>query len=103
MAAAAVQRRGQQHYDRYWPTFRLHMTPLDDAGGEVCSRGKLEHAQHQFAVRISALIDASHLPIGLGGGHEMAFAGYLAYRHRQPCAWPPYSPGWVPACPSTTA
>lgn len=54
-----------------------HDGPLYDAGDEICSEGKLEHAQHQFAARLSALIDAGHLPIGLGGGHEMAYASYL--------------------------
>jgi formiminoglutamase len=54
-----------------------HDGPLYDAGDEICSEGKLEHAQQQFTARLSTLIQAGHQPIGLGGGHEMAYASYL--------------------------
>lgn len=62
-----------------------HNGPLYDAGDEVCSEGNLEHAQHEFGARISALIDAGHLPIGLGGGHEIAYASYLGLAGSASC------------------
>lgn len=50
---------------------------LYDAGDVVCEGEALEFAQDEFARRISALLDAGHRPIGLGGGHEIGFASYL--------------------------
>lgn len=55
----------------------MHAGPLYDAGDVVCSDGDLEGAQARFAQRITALLDAGHIPIGLGGGHEIAYASYL--------------------------
>ena len=36
----------------------------------------LEAMQADYAERLAALIDAGHLPIGLGGGHEIAWAAW---------------------------
>lgn len=56
--------------------------PLYDAGDVACLDGDLEQAQAQFAARLGELLDAGHRPIGLGGGHEIAFATYQGlFRH----------------------
>ena len=55
------------------------LTPvaLYDAGDVACDDGDLEGAQLRYADRIRTLLDAGHLPIGLGGGHEIGYASYL--------------------------
>lgn len=62
--------------------------PLYDAGDVACPDEDLEAAQAAFATRLAALLDAGHGPIGLGGGHEIAFASYLGLaahlRERRP-------------------
>lgn len=54
-----------------------HAHPLYDAGDVACTDRDLEGAQARFAQRITKLLDAGHFPIGLGGGHEIAYASYL--------------------------
>ena len=54
----------------------LDDTPLYDAGDVGCADGDLEGAQTRYAERLAALLDAGHFPVGLGGGHEIAFATY---------------------------
>lgn len=54
----------------------LDDTPLYDAGDVDCADGDLEGAQTRYAERLAALLDAGHFPVGLGGGHEIAFATY---------------------------
>lgn len=54
----------------------LDDTPLYDAGTVDVVDGDLEAAQQRYAGRLAALLDAGHLPVGLGGGHEIAFATY---------------------------
>lgn len=48
-----------------------------DAGDVRCIDADLENAQIRFARQVTALLDAGHFPIGLGGGHEVAYASYL--------------------------
>lgn len=55
----------------------LDDTPLYDAGTVPVVDGDLEGAQERYAERLAALLDAGHFPVGLGGGHEIAFATYL--------------------------
>lgn len=50
--------------------------PLYDAGDVACLDADLERAQAEFAARIAGLLDAGHLALGLGGGHEIAYASY---------------------------
>ena len=50
--------------------------PLYDTGDVECLDGNLEQAQSRFAERVCELLGAGHRPIGLGGGHEIAFATY---------------------------
>jgi formiminoglutamase len=49
---------------------------LYDAGDVRCAGDVLEAAQEAYADRIAALLRAGHFPIGLGGGHEIAWGGY---------------------------
>jgi len=47
-----------------------------DAGDVVCAGDALEDAQSDYGERLAALLHAGHFPIGLGGGHEIAWASY---------------------------
>ena len=49
---------------------------LYDAGNVACSGDRLEDAQSGYAGRLAALLGEGHFPIGLGGGHEIAWASY---------------------------
>ena len=53
---------------------------LWDAGDIVAEGEALEDAQALFAGRIGELREAGYLPIGIGGGHDIAFAHYLGLR-----------------------
>lgn len=50
--------------------------PAYDAGDVVCAGGDLEAAQARLGGNVCALLDAGHLPIVLGGGHEVAFGSW---------------------------
>jgi formiminoglutamase len=50
---------------------------LYDAGDVDCPGEDLEAAQQEHSTQIAQLLGAGHFPIGLGGGHEIAFASYL--------------------------
>ena len=50
--------------------------PLYDAGDVGCTDSNLEGAQQSYAHHVSELLDQGHLPLGLGGGHEIAFASF---------------------------
>lgn len=56
--------------------------PAYDAGNVVCgddsAGGAMERAQEALAARAALLLDAGHLPLILGGGHDMAFASWQA-------------------------
>jgi formiminoglutamase len=49
---------------------------LYDAGDVDCDGDALEGAQEQYANLIAGLLRAGHFAIGLGGGHEIAWASY---------------------------
>jgi formiminoglutamase len=49
---------------------------LYDAGTVSCANDALEDAQAAYAGRLAALLRDGHFPIGLGGGHEIAWAAY---------------------------
>lgn len=51
--------------------------PIYDAGDVSCTDTDLENAQIGFAQKVTALLDTGHFPIGMGGGHEIAYASYL--------------------------
>jgi formiminoglutamase len=56
--------------------FHLDRT-VSDAGDVVVRNGALEAAQARAGLAIAAMLDAGHLTVVLGGGHETAFASYL--------------------------
>jgi formiminoglutamase len=49
---------------------------LYDAGDVGCEGDALEAAQSAYGSRIARVLRAGHFPIGLGGGHEIAWATY---------------------------
>jgi formiminoglutamase len=49
---------------------------LFDAGDVICNADSLESAQEEYATLVAQLIRDGHAPIGLGGGHEIAWGGY---------------------------
>jgi len=49
---------------------------LYDAGDVECEGDALEPAQAEYARRVAGLLRAGHLPLGLGGGHEIAWGAY---------------------------
>lgn len=51
-----------------------------DVGDVVCIDGDLESAQGNFSDKIRQLLKAGYFPIGIGGGHEIAFGHYLGIR-----------------------
>lgn len=50
--------------------------PAYDGGDVLCADGDLESAQARLGHNVCALLDAGHLPIVLGGGHEVAFGSW---------------------------
>ena len=55
----------------------LDDTPLYDAGTVHCDDGDLVAAQERYAETLAALLDCGHFAVGMGGGHEIAFASWL--------------------------
>ncbi len=51
--------------------------PIWDAGNKTCSGKDLENAQRMYADAITDLLDSGCLPVGLGGGHEIAWGSFL--------------------------
>ena len=51
-------------------------TRLYDAGDVACVGNDLEGAQRSYSDRVAAIIRDGHVAIGLGGGHEIAWAGF---------------------------
>ncbi len=49
---------------------------LYDAGDVSCDGDGLERAQLEYAGLVAELLRAGHRPVGLGGGHEIAWAAY---------------------------
>ncbi|WP_163577261.1 formimidoylglutamase [Halomonas faecis] len=58
--------------------------PAYEAGNVSCEGDALEAAQQRLADRLAPLLEAEHLPIVLGGGHEVAYASWCGLaRHLQ--------------------
>jgi formiminoglutamase len=61
--------------------WRAGDTLLFDGGDLVCEGDQLEQLHGELSTRVQELISAGHLPIVIGGGHEVAFgtgSGVLA-------------------------
>jgi len=54
-----------------------HLERVDDLGSISCEGDALEQAQADYAGVVAATVAAGSVPIGLGGGHEIALASYL--------------------------
>lgn len=70
---------GPQALRRMLSNLAWHGGPDDrliDAGDVACDGDALEAAQSEYADAIARLLRAGHQPIGLGGGHEIAWAAY---------------------------
>ncbi len=64
-------------------------TPLFDAGDLQCVEEDLEAFAERQADRVRDLLDAGHLPLLLGGGHEIAWGNYTGLaRHLDRAGWP---------------
>lgn len=50
--------------------------PAYDAGDVCCTGDALEDAQRRLGERVATLLDAGHLPLVMGGGHEVAFGSW---------------------------
>lgn len=51
--------------------------PLYDAGTVACDDGDLDAAHQRLAAAVTAIVQAGHLPLVLGGGHETAYGHWL--------------------------
>jgi formiminoglutamase len=51
-------------------------THLYDAGDVTCAGDELENAQAAYAERLTGLLRHGHRVVGIGGGHEIAWASY---------------------------
>lgn len=51
-------------------------SPACDAGDVTCEDGELDAAQARLANNVAALLAAGHLPVVLGGGHEVAWGSW---------------------------
>ena len=54
--------------------------PCYDAGNLLCVDDDLEAIQKEQAAWLERLLDLGHLPLVLGGGHEIALGSYLGLR-----------------------
>ena len=57
---------------------------LYDAGTVNCDDGDLEAAQQRLAAAVTALVQAGHRPLVLGGGHETAYGHWLGLARAHP-------------------
>lgn len=48
-----------------------------DAGNIICVKQQLEKAQLELADKVKQLLAANHIPVIVGGGHEIALGSYL--------------------------
>jgi formiminoglutamase len=55
-----------------------------DLGDVTCAGDALEQAQDEFAAVVAAAVAANCVPLGLGGGHEIAYGSYLGLAQAVP-------------------
>ena len=58
-----------------------HPGELLDGGDVTCNGEDLENAQTEFGRKIGRLLEGGGFPVGIGGGHEIAFGHYTGIRH----------------------
>lgn len=54
------------------------LAAVDDLGDIRCEDDQLEAAQEAYAAAAATALQSGSLVVGMGGGHEIAFASYLA-------------------------
>lgn len=54
-----------------------HLSKTLFDAGDIVAKGELEAAQQEFAQHVSKFIADGRFVLGIGGGHEMAWASYL--------------------------
>lgn len=54
----------------------LRKNPAWDAGTIVCNDTQLEQTQSNYAGRLEQVLNKKAMPVGLGGGHEIAWGSY---------------------------
>lgn len=62
------------------PVAAHRLEAVDDLGDVACAGDALEQAQAEFGALAARVIGAGGTAIGLGGGHEIAFASWLGLR-----------------------
>lgn len=69
--------KGSDELKKAMGSFAYHQeTRLYDCGKIVCNED-LESSQEELALHVSSLLKNNHLPIILGGGHEVAYGSFL--------------------------
>ncbi|MGB5508985.1 formimidoylglutamase [Robiginitalea sp.] len=58
------------------PVLKNGAQTLWDAGNFICPDGQLENTQEGFSRGIARLIQNGYFPLGIGGGHDIAYAHY---------------------------
>ena len=51
-----------------------------DAGNVICDNQDLESAHQNLADKVTLCLDHGHLPVVLGGGHEVAYGSWLGLK-----------------------
>ncbi|MEL6589054.1 MAG: formimidoylglutamase [Bacteroidota bacterium] len=60
--------------------WHLGETQVRDAGNVLCEGDEMEACQKQYAQGIETLLRNGYFPIGIGGGHDIAFGTYSGVR-----------------------
>lgn len=58
------------------PNHLTNKVKLYDVGNVICSKGNMESAQDTLAFAVASILEKKHLPIVLGGGHDLAYGHY---------------------------
>ena len=58
------------------PVMKEGAQTLWDGGNFSCSDGQLENTQEGFSRGITRLVQNGYFPLGIGGGHDIAYANY---------------------------
>lgn len=77
-AAAGPNAFRQQLGSTAW---HLQDMKVFDAGNLVCQEGDMEGCQAEYAAGIETLLNHNYFPIGIGGGHDIAFGTYSGVRN----------------------
>lgn len=69
--------KGPSAFRQAFASMALHtVLPVHDLGNVFCSDGNMEATQNLFADAVSRALDRQQKVIGIGGGHDVAYAHY---------------------------